>query len=139
MSKNHIDKTGYMECETFSITENVYLTQKDIRSFQLAKSAVCAAIKTLMHLAGIDANDIETLYVSGGFSAKINVDNAVKVGLFPKELKEKYRAVYNSSLLGTIKYACQPTDLTLHSQNATYIDLSCNTMFSQWFVDHMMF
>lgn len=134
-----IDETGYMECSEFFITDSVKLTQKDIREFQLAKSAVYSGILALLKEKLISFTDIETLFISGGFSAKINIENAVKVGLLPEELKDKCVPINNSSLLGTIKYAYEQNDLSAYLNNADYIDLSTNGYFSDLFIENMEF
>ncbi len=134
-----IDETGYMECESFEVSEGVILSQGDVRQYQLAKSAVFSAIVTLMKVAGIDFEQMEKMYISGGFSAKINIENAVSTGLLPMELKHKAVPINNSSLLGAIKYICENNDLEKYLKNAEYIDLSLNTDFSQLFIDNMEF
>ena len=134
-----IDETGYMECETYSIAENVYINQKDIRQYQLAKSAVYSAIITLMNIGNVQFSDVEHLYVSGGFSSKINIENAVKTGLLPFELKEKTEPVNNSSLLGAVKYSVEKNEISELIQNAKYIDLATNPKFSDLFIGNMEF
>ena len=134
-----IDETGYMECENYKITDNVYLSQGDVRQYQLAKSAVYSAIITLLKIQKIEFSQVENMYISGGFSAKINIDNAVKTGLLPKELKEKALPINNSSLLGTVKYIIEKNNLQKYLKNARYIDLSMNTEFSELFINNMEF
>lgn len=139
ISDDTVDETGFMECESFEIENGVYINQADIRQYQLAKSAVCSAIITLLKIKNISFDDIEQMYISGGFSAKINIENAVKTGLLPKELSQKCSAINNSSLLGTVKYAYEKNDLAVYIDNSTYVDLSANPTFSDLFIENMMF
>lgn len=139
LKKGIIDETGYMECETYQITEDIYINQNDIRQYQLAKSAVCSAIQTLINVCGIDYGRIDKLYISGGFSAKINVNNAVYTGLFPNELKNKAIPINNSSLLGTVKFAVEKGELDEFIEKAEYIDLSLNADFNDLFIQNMEF
>ncbi|MBQ8209113.1 MAG: DUF4445 domain-containing protein [Clostridia bacterium] len=134
-----IDETGFMECEQFDIADGVYLNQADIRQYQLAKSAVYSAIITLLEIRNISFDDIEKMYISGGFSAKIKIGNAVKTGLLPKELASKCVPINNSSLLGTFEYACSRNDLSVYTDNADYVDLSGNSAFADLFIENMMF
>ncbi len=136
---NIIDETGYMDCESYNITENVYINQKDIRQYQLAKSAVYSAIISLKNIAEVEFSDIEKLYISGGFSAKINIESSVKTGLLPRELKEKTEPINNSSLLGTVKYSIEENELSKYIKNAQYIDLATNPEFSSLFIENMEF
>ena len=138
LMNNEIDETGFMEND-FKIYGNIALNQADIRQFQLAKSAVFSAIFTLVNLKKIDFDQVEKMYISGGFSAKINIENAVKVGLLPKELKEKCVPINNSSLLGNVKFAYEKNDLNHYVKNAEYVDLSTDSSFSELFVENMIF
>jgi radical SAM superfamily enzyme YgiQ (UPF0313 family) len=56
-----------------------------------------------------------------------------------RELKDKIIVLNNSSLLGTVKYACEKNDLSVYLKNAEYIDLSTNEFFSQKFIENMEF
>ncbi len=134
-----LDETGFMEAESLPIADGVEITQADVREYQLAKSAVYSAIITLIKEKGITPDDIEKVFISGGFSAKINIPNAAATGLLPKTLEEKCIAVNNSSLLGTVKYACEKNDLALILSNARYTDLSESAEFSDLFIKNMMF
>lgn len=139
INNNIADKTGYMECERFRVADGVYLTQSDIRQFQTAKSAVCSGITALLRIKGITFEDIETLYISGGFSSSMNINNAASVGLIPGELSSKCVPLNNSGLLGAVKYACEGNDLSLYIKNAHYIDLSSDPMFADLFIKNMDF
>ncbi|MBO7179259.1 MAG: DUF4445 domain-containing protein [Clostridia bacterium] len=134
-----IDETGFMEAEEIEIANGVFIEQNDIRQYQLAKSAVYSGIVALLKEKNIEIESIEKFYVSGGFSSKINIENAVKTGLFPKELKEKCVAINNSSLLGTVKYACEKNNLSGYLENSEYIDLSQSEAFSNEFLKNMNF
>ncbi len=134
-----IDDTGYMEDGELEICPGVKLTQGDVRQYQLAKSAVYSAILALMARLGIGFADIDHLYISGGFAAKINIDNAVFTGLLPAELKNVCISVGNSSLLGTIKNVFENDSLSEITEKAEYIDLSSDANFSELFMENMIF
>lgn len=134
-----IDESGFMEDEEYALTDKVILTQKDVRELQLAKSAVRSAIECLLDHVGIDAQSIGKMYVAGGFSSGLNVQNAVDIGLFPKELKDKFTAVNNSSLQGTVKEAIEKKDLTEITKKAYYLDISGSALFSELFFENMVF
>lgn len=134
-----IDETGFLEGGSFAITPDICLTQEDVRQFQLAKSAVFSAILTLLQMQGIAFADVEGMYISGGFSAKIRIENAVSAGLLPAKLQDCCTPVNNSSLLGTVKYACEGNDLSVWLNHARYADLSANPVFAELFVENMLF
>ncbi len=134
-----IDESGYMEDDSFEVAPDVFLEQADVRQFQLAKSAVYSAITALLKQKNIRPADVEKLYISGGFSAKINIENAVRVGLLPKELSDRCVPINNSSLLGTVRYACEQNDLDEIVRKSIYTDLATDPTFSQSFIENMMF
>ncbi|MBQ1213334.1 MAG: DUF4445 domain-containing protein, partial [Clostridia bacterium] len=105
----------------------------------LAKSAVRSAVECLILRAGIGYEDIETMYVAGGFSAELNFENAAFIGLFPQQLIDRVVCVNNSSLLGTVKYACDGIDLKEITSSAEYIDLGADGAFSNLFFENMAF
>ena len=83
--------------------------------------------------------DIDKIYIAGGFSEKLNFRNAIITGLLPMECIEKYKSVNNSSLLGTIDYALNKTDLNALIKDAVYTDLAEENEFSELFIDNMHF
>lgn len=133
-----IDQTGHMD-EDYILSDSVYLSCKDVRQYQLAKSAVYSAILTLMKTMEVDFSDIAAMYVSGGFSGKMNIANAADSGLLPRQLTDKAIALHNSSLQGAIKYACQGGDISRLTHMIQYIDLSSDPYFSQLFMENMLF
>ena len=133
-----IDGSGYMESD-FVLSEDIKLTPADIREFQLAKSAVRSAVECLMLRAGIDCGDIEAMYVAGGFSSGLNVQNASFIGLLPAELADRFVAVNNSSLLGTVKHACECNSLNGITAHSEYIDLGADSRFADLFFENMSF
>lgn len=133
-----IDETGAMDTD-YTLAHGVTLTREDVRQYQLAKSAVYSAILTLLKTEGIGFDKIATMYISGGFSTQINVHNAMISGLFPRELARKAVVLRNSSLQGTVRYACEGGDLGRFTDMIQYVDLSKNRYFSDLFVKNMLF
>lgn len=64
----------------------VLVTQKDIRAVQLAKSAICAGMTTLLAEAEIPAEEVSELLIAGGFGSFVRVASAARIGLIPKAL-----------------------------------------------------
>ena len=57
-----VDETGFMEEDSVVISSPAIVTAKDIRAVQLAKSAICAGINTVMKEFSIQAEEITILY-----------------------------------------------------------------------------
>jgi uncharacterized 2Fe-2S/4Fe-4S cluster protein (DUF4445 family) len=126
----------------FNLTDKVYLSAADVRQLQLAKAAVAAGIEVLMAQAGISYEDIKHVYLAGGFGSHLDPEAAAAIGMIPKELSQKTRAVGNSALAGAVM-----ATLDLDSRrrldeiqaSCRYIELSGNSHFNQAFPEHMMF
>ncbi|MBQ8002758.1 MAG: DUF4445 domain-containing protein [Clostridia bacterium] len=134
-----VDETGFLTDKEFEIAKDVRLTQEDIRQFQLAKSAIYSGIIALIKKQKISFNDIDKVFVAGGFSAKMNLGNAIRVGLLPKEVQGRFYPVNNSSLLGCVKHACENNSFDAFLKNARYVDLAKDEYFQNLFIENMMF
>ena len=133
-----VEESGYME-EDFVLSEKVRVTPADIREFQLAKSAVRSAIECLIGYGGVQVDDIEKMYIAGGFSAQLNIENAAYLGLVPKALTDRFVPINNASLLGTVQFACAGNDLAQIAKKAEFIDLGADNTFSELFFENMAF
>jgi uncharacterized 2Fe-2S/4Fe-4S cluster protein (DUF4445 family) len=124
-------------------TEHVFrFTQKDIREVQLAKAAVRAGLETLLIRYGVTYDQVETVYLAGGFGYKINVKKAVRIGLLPQELAGKLKAVGNSSLNGAIQYLTESgieERLEKIISMSEEVNLSNDKDFMDLYIDHMYF
>lgn len=97
-----IDETGAMDDDEAMIAPGVVLTQKDVRMIQLAKGSICAGMRTLMVMANIDVDDVEALYIAGGFGRHIRIDSAVRIGLIPEFEPERVHVIGNAALSGAV-------------------------------------
>ena len=106
--KNHIiDETGLLIDDYFERGFSVgklKITQTDIRQIQLAKSAVFSAITILMKHAGVKPQEIEKIYLAGGFGYYLNIEKAIGIGLLPRAFTGKIQTIGNSCLFGTKEY-----------------------------------
>ncbi len=80
--------------------EAITISQTDIDSLLRSKAAIFAAIKSLIDYAGFTFEQIERIYVAGGFGNYLNVRKAIGIGLLPDVPVEKIEFVGNSSLMG---------------------------------------
>ena len=78
----------------------IVFTESDIGNLIKSKGSVFAAIKSLVDYIGLSFDQLETLFVAGGFGNYLNVQKAIAIGLLPDLPKEKIRFVGNSSLAG---------------------------------------
>ncbi|MBC7189223.1 DUF4445 domain-containing protein, partial [Candidatus Aerophobetes bacterium] len=82
---------------------HIYISQKDVREFQLAKAAICAGIRILLKKAGIHPGEVEKFFIAGGFGSYLNLQNAYQVGLFPVFSQAEVKVVGNAAMAGAVK------------------------------------
>lgn len=126
----------------FHLTPKVVFTAADVRKLQLAKAAVAAGIEILLKTSGHTVDEVETLFLAGGFGDNLNPENAAKIGMIPAELTDRIFCLGNSSLDGARQLLLSPSrlkDLNNIQQHCRYIELSGSADFSEAFIEHMGF
>lgn len=122
--------------------EDIVLTQKDIKELQMGKSAIRSGIDCLINHSKLKYEDIDKLYVAGGFGYKLNFENACMIGLIPNELKDKVVLLGNSSLGGVIQYLINKdckNELRKIIDISDIYELSTDKKFQDTFIDNFMF
>lgn len=146
-----LDETGllaekYFE-EGFRIAEDengrpVTFYQKDIREIQLAKSAVRAGLETLILKYKVSWEDIDVIYLAGGFGYGMNVENAIRIGLLPEECRGKTEVAGNTCLKGARLYMLEQDGEQRVEQirkRAEEISLAKDKDFNRLYMEHMYF
>ena len=139
---NHSVLIEMLKEDRFYITDDIYLSQKDIRQIQLAKSAIRAGIDTLLEEMALTYNDLSTFYISGGLAYYMNLYNAATIGLIPYEIIDMVKLVGNSSLSGALMCLLDKTCFDraiLLAKKITVRELSFSSRFQDLFVENMMF
>jgi len=137
-----VDETGRLEDEKFYISDNVFITAKDVRNIQLAKAALAAGVKTLLTHVGLTETDVKTFVLAGGFGTFMDKVNAAKIGLFPKAFLPVTTVMGNTSGEGAILTLCSTEaqeKLDKIRKKSEYIELSTSTVWNNHFIEQMMF
>jgi uncharacterized 2Fe-2S/4Fe-4S cluster protein (DUF4445 family) len=143
-----IDETGHIDddCPEFEdecaiqLTDDIFLTQKDVREIQLAKSAICAGTIVLDGMIG--SKETPEVFIAGGFGTAINLESAKGIGLLPKAYCDNAKAVGNAALAGTTmvllseKYRAKAEKIQAKVQ---ILDLSTDPVFQDEYVENMIF
>lgn len=137
-----IDETGYLEEDYVIPGTCVSLSAQDVRQVQLAKSAICSGIETLLQQAGISGNELDAFCIAGGFGSMIDVNTAARIGLIPKEVLSVAKAVGNAAGMGA-GMILQSREMLQESQRlaeeAKILELSANPVFMEKYIENMMF
>ena len=125
-----------------SDSDDVVITQKDIREVQLAKAAIISGIRLMMKKAGITAGMIDAIYLAGAFGNFIDKESAVTIGLLPDTEYDKIVSVGNSAGAGALMaLACSKEQNRIRQipEKVTHIDLSAEAEFQKEFLNAMSF
>ena len=142
LNNNTVDETGAMEPEEFFICEGISINRQDIRNVQLAKAAIAAGIRTLLEVTKTSEKELSVFYLAGGFGKHLNLDSALRIGLFPMSLRNKVRILGNAALKGA---ASMLTDESLKetaqtiAEKADYLSLPDNPAFSKNYIEELSF
>lgn len=116
------------------------LTQADVRQVQLAKGAIAAGIRVLLHRLGAAPADVRRFYLAGAFGNYINRASARRIGMveYPDELVEP---AGNTALLGAKMAVFANDDYRFQSllARAGHVPLGADAEFQEAFVDALAF
>ncbi|MCC6608205.1 MAG: DUF4445 domain-containing protein [Burkholderiales bacterium] len=74
---------------------DIVLTQQDVRSVQLGKSALRAGIEILLAESGV--GEIDRIYLAGTFGNHLEPEDILKIGLVPPVPVERIRSIGNAA------------------------------------------
>jgi len=80
--------------------QEIVITQADIDNLVRSKAGVFAAIRVLMESTQTKLEDLDAVYLAGGFGNFLNVRQAVTIGMLPDVPLEKIQFVGNTSIAG---------------------------------------
>lgn len=135
-----ISPSGFMQ-NKFYVTEDIFITPKDIRQIQLAKAAIRAGIEVLINKASIPISKIDKVYISGGFGKYADINNIIDIGIIPQVLSDKISIVGNTSLSGTYKYLMSDHHNSINQiiELVNVVRLDANPIFMEAYINSMSF
>jgi uncharacterized 2Fe-2S/4Fe-4S cluster protein (DUF4445 family) len=117
--------------------KDIVLTEPDIENIIRAKAAIYAGFATLLNEVGFTFNDVEKVYIAGGFGKFLDIEKAIMLGLLPELPKDKFQYMGNTSVIGTYlctlsrKLRSEAEDI---AKKITYIELSVSPSFMDEYV-----
>ena len=123
-----------------STKQDIVVCQQDIRNIQLAKGAMYAGVKIMMHR--LLAEKLDKIILAGAFGSYIDKESAAIIGLFPDCAQENVYAVGNAAgdgariaLLNVDKRA----EADEMARQVEYVELTVEPSFEKTFVQAMWF
>ncbi len=142
LDKGIISQSGRMKSKTYTLCDNVTLTQKDVREVQLAKAAIRAGIQLLARQLGKTVADIRQVYLAGAFGNYMDPKSACRIGMIPPVLVERIIPIGNAAGEGAKLCALSRSefDYSKHlAKHTEFLELASLPDFQDCYVDALEF
>ena len=124
------------------LTQNIFLSQKDIRELQLAVGAIKSGIRMIMEKKSLSLDLLDGIFIAGAFGNYLNIPNSIQIGILPAIPEEKIHFVGNSSIAGAkalLISSSLRTESNSLSKTIEFFSLATNVQFQEYFVDSLDF
>lgn len=107
--------------------KELVISELDIENIIRAKAAIYSACALMVNQIGMTFDDIQQIYIAGGFGRFLDIEKAIVIGLLPDQPREKFQYIGNSSLMGSYMilvsqdYRQNQIDI---AQKMTYLELN---------------
>jgi uncharacterized 2Fe-2S/4Fe-4S cluster protein (DUF4445 family) len=120
---------------------DIVVTRSDVHEIQLAKGAIRAGVEILLAAAGLASGGIQRFIVAGAFGTYLDLDSAIRIGMFPSLPRERFEQVGNAAGAGA-RQMLVSTALRREAAHLAarmeYIELTTLPSFTEQFVQALM-
>ncbi len=88
-SSERLGKIG--EENVFYLSDDVFLSQRDVRELQFAKASIATGWAILCQELGVDPAEVSQVLLGGSFGSYLSAASAVKIGLVPAPAADAHR------------------------------------------------
>jgi len=132
-------KSGIWGARTVQGKE-ITITDDDIVNIIRTKAAMYAACDVLLESMQMSFDDVDKLYIAGGFGNYIDVEKAINIGLLPDIPREKFSFLGNAALGGarmTLLSGSKRDEALAVYGKMTYLELTTNNAFFDRFTSSL--
>jgi uncharacterized 2Fe-2S/4Fe-4S cluster protein (DUF4445 family) len=126
----------------FYLSDDVYLSQRDVRELQFAKASIATGWNLLCRDLGIEPGEISQVLLGGSFGSYLSAASAVKIGLVPKLPLARIVSAGNVAGEGAKIAALSVTERAAANavlDEVEYVELSGRADFNDLFIDQLAF
>lgn len=119
---------------------DLIVTRRDVNEIQLAKGAIRAGVEVLLLEAGLTAQDIDTFIVAGAFGTYLDLESAIRIGMFPPLPLERFKQVGNAAGTGARQMLISAEQRRLAAQigeRVRYVELTIHPSFTAVYMNAM--
>jgi uncharacterized 2Fe-2S/4Fe-4S cluster protein (DUF4445 family) len=133
IGKSNIIKTDSGLAYVVETAENtlngldILLNENDIQNLIRTKGAIYSACSLLLNKVGLTFEQINSFYIAGGFGKYLDIENSIRIGLFPDIKRNKFHYLGNTSLIGAYLIVMDDRNRELvnkTSEKMTYLELN---------------
>lgn len=120
--------------------QSLLITEQDIASLLQAKAAIAAGIHCLLKRASLTSDQVDTVFLAGGFGFHMHVDSLLGCGLLPGFAAEQVSLVGNTSLAGAYLALLDSgalDEIKRLSERIEIIELNLDPEFEFTYIDHL--
>jgi uncharacterized 2Fe-2S/4Fe-4S cluster protein (DUF4445 family) len=139
-SSDRLGKVG--EENVFYLSDDVFLSQRDVRELQFAKASIATGWTILCRDLGIEPGEISQVLLGGSFGSYLTPASAVKIGLVPALPLARIVAAGNVAGEGAKIAALSVTERAAANavlDEVQYVELSGRADFNDLFIDQLAF
>ena len=139
-SSERLGKIG--EENVFYLSDEIYLSQRDVRELQFAKASIATGWTILCKDLGIEPEEIAQVLLGGSFGSYLTPASAVKIGLVPNLPVTRIVSAGNVAGEGAKIAALSVTERAAANavlDEVAYVELSGRSDFNDLFVDQLRF
>jgi uncharacterized 2Fe-2S/4Fe-4S cluster protein (DUF4445 family) len=107
--------------------EPIWVSELDIENLIRAKAAVYSACALMFAQLGISDQQIDAVYIAGGFGRFLDLESAITIGLLPDLPRDRFQYLGNGSLMGSYLTLVSRSHRDLQRRTArrlTYLELN---------------
>jgi uncharacterized 2Fe-2S/4Fe-4S cluster protein (DUF4445 family) len=142
-----IGPTGRRECllvpaERTGHGRDVVVNRKDVNEIQLAKGAIRSGTEILLSDAGITDDDIDQFIIAGAFGTYLDLESAIRIGMFPDIPRDRFKQVGNAAGAGARQMLLSTERRRVAEDIARqieYVELTTHPKFTETFVREILF
>ncbi len=130
------------DAEQSATGEPLHLTAGDIREVQLAKGSIRASIEALLARGGVTTDEVEAVYLAGGFGSFLRVESAIRIGLLPPFDPARVKPVGNAAGAGARLALMSRAEMARAEELALAVEvlyLATDPVYQMQFMEQMVF
>jgi uncharacterized 2Fe-2S/4Fe-4S cluster protein (DUF4445 family) len=115
-----------------SARTDIFVTEADIKNLIRTKAAVYAACSTLVRSVSKRWDEIDRIFIAGGFGRYLSIPKAVSIGLFPDLPRKRFQYIGNGAASGARRVLLSRAEAEEAGnivRKLTYMELTVNNDF----------